>query len=729
MFISSGKHSSLRHVGFWMVGVVTAALVMALLAPLAQAEPLVPGDPSCPEVFPVSELTKGQQVTGLTVTAGTEPELFSGTFIGSSQITSGPPMPLFKFSGSQITTPDGKLDRGIWAGMSGSPVYAEDGRLIGAVSYGLGDSPSEYGGVTPAAAMYDLGRYNQAMEPVEIDPSLAKALLSSGASPTQVAQDLRPLATTFSLSSPLRPRRGAKQEDKDLKRVEKLANRVGLNHVKLRSGADSGGVGLPIDESAIVPGGNLGMMVSIGNQQIASVGTVTAVCDGQVIGFGHPMEHSGATNAFLAGAHSLYIQDGLLESFKVASFGQPLGTITQDRLAGVLGRLGPIPPAARVNAKTAARHNNRDETSWVSAQEWLPLVIAEQLATETILAADGRTNGTLSLQWNTTIKRANSSEQTLRRNNMFANNEDVLEDAVWQIADEFFALANNRHEEIEITDVEFTNKLDKAFHAYHIANVKVKQKKRWVNLSKVVRLRRHPGQKIRLRIFLEPQGRSKAAPITLKRVISLPVEKTRDTEGELLITGGASRWSLWYEGEFADTDELYSPELGEGVPIARNFDELLALGSKAVPNNSVVTELLLEPSLGGAWDAPPAVIHQARRVTPSVVEGERVADVRIKRLTKQEVKRRAKAKKRARKAKRRAKRARLKAQRAKKQARQARKKITASATPLQGAELILQTQRAAALEVRAVRAQQRARKARQKAKRAVKQFQRARQPY
>ena len=51
---------------------------------------------------------------------------------------------------------------GIWAGMSGSPVYI-DGKLLGAVSYGFSASPSPIGGVTPAADMLDL------LEPAELD--------------------------------------------------------------------------------------------------------------------------------------------------------------------------------------------------------------------------------------------------------------------------------------------------------------------------------------------------------------------------------------------------------------------------------------------------------------------------------------------------------------------------------------------------------------------------------
>ena len=53
----------------------------------------------------------------------------------------------------RLTSPE--IDRvgGIWQGMSGSPVYAADGRLIGAVAYGLSWGPSPVAGVTPFADM------------------------------------------------------------------------------------------------------------------------------------------------------------------------------------------------------------------------------------------------------------------------------------------------------------------------------------------------------------------------------------------------------------------------------------------------------------------------------------------------------------------------------------------------------------------------------------------------
>ena len=70
-----------------------------------------------------------------------------------------------------------------------------------------------------------------------------------------------------------------------------------------------------------------------------------AVCNGTVVGFGHPMEFVGKSSYGMAGADALYVQsDSLGSSFKVANIGGILGTVSQDRMTGISGLLGDGPP-------------------------------------------------------------------------------------------------------------------------------------------------------------------------------------------------------------------------------------------------------------------------------------------------------------------------------------------------------------------------------------------------
>lgn len=89
--------------------------------------------------------------TGLTVEKGTVPDPFTATVLGVVENGIAPDLDLII-----VDTDSPAIQRagGIWAGMSGSPVYAQDGRLIGAVAYGLSAGPSPIAGVTPAEDMY-----------------------------------------------------------------------------------------------------------------------------------------------------------------------------------------------------------------------------------------------------------------------------------------------------------------------------------------------------------------------------------------------------------------------------------------------------------------------------------------------------------------------------------------------------------------------------------------------
>ena len=78
--------------------------------------------------------------------------------------------------------------------------------------------------------------------------------------------------------------------------------------------------------------------MSYGDINQAGVGTATSVCDGGVVGFGHPMTFFGKTTLSLHPADALYIQeDSVSAPYKVANLGDPAGTIAEDHLTGITG--------------------------------------------------------------------------------------------------------------------------------------------------------------------------------------------------------------------------------------------------------------------------------------------------------------------------------------------------------------------------------------------------------
>ena len=117
----------------------TILLALGLLLPLSAASP----------VMPVSEVKAGMVGTGRTVFTGTAVEEFKAHILGVLENAMGPSRNLIlaRLEGGPLA------ETGVIAGMSGSPVYI-DGRLVGAVSYSLGQFSKEpIAGITPIEEM------------------------------------------------------------------------------------------------------------------------------------------------------------------------------------------------------------------------------------------------------------------------------------------------------------------------------------------------------------------------------------------------------------------------------------------------------------------------------------------------------------------------------------------------------------------------------------------------
>src|SRR5215212_2793658 len=123
----------------------TIALLVALLVFVGA------GLPAQSKNFAVDELRPGMIGIGRTVFEGDRLEEFKVHIIGVLRNSIGPRRDLIlaRLEGGPLAK------TGVIAGMSGSPVYI-DGRLVGAVSYSLGQFATEpIAGITPIAEMVD----------------------------------------------------------------------------------------------------------------------------------------------------------------------------------------------------------------------------------------------------------------------------------------------------------------------------------------------------------------------------------------------------------------------------------------------------------------------------------------------------------------------------------------------------------------------------------------------
>jgi len=91
------------------------------------------------------------------------------------------------------------------------------------------------------------------------------------------------------------------------------------------------------------PGDAVGVGLLTGDFELGATGTVTHVDGDRVYAFGHPLYNLGPTQFPMTRAEVQVVLPSLMASSKLASFGEVVGTVQQDRATAIAGRLGPAP--------------------------------------------------------------------------------------------------------------------------------------------------------------------------------------------------------------------------------------------------------------------------------------------------------------------------------------------------------------------------------------------------
>src|SRR5215216_3837938 len=268
---------------------IVAVATAALLIPATEA---VAGDP----VMPLGDVRSGMQCTGYSVVRGTD---------------------IASFGVEVIDVVD---DRASGSGFSGSPIYCPDPqgtpRSIGAISEAIG----EYGGkvvlATPIEAI--LGNPVDAPRAKTAPATLARA---------------RPLATPLTVTG-LSTRLG------------NALQRAAAKRGRLVLAAPAGPLGsFPVQQMR--PGSAFGVGYASGDIAASAIGTVTYIDADRVWGFGHPLDGVGARSLLLQDAYVYRVIDNPIAiavspgtgTYKYAAAGHDVGTLTNDALDAVVGRV------------------------------------------------------------------------------------------------------------------------------------------------------------------------------------------------------------------------------------------------------------------------------------------------------------------------------------------------------------------------------------------------------
>ncbi len=427
---------------------------------------------------------------------------------------------------------------------------------------------------------------------------------SGAATSSQAADGMRRLPLPMAVSG-LRDRRMA-----DF--AERMSDRVPDVTVH-RAGASSTAASTPAD---IVPGGNFAAALSYGDFTAAGVGTTTAVCDGDTaLAFGHPFLWSGRSSMSVHSAEAVYVQrDNTFGSFKVANPLGVVGTLDQDRLAGIRGQLGAGPETTSVTSSVASTDGgSRDGTTQITMPDFVPFLSSFHLLANMDRVADFIGGGTSRVRWVIDGTRASGEPFQVDVRNRYANQWDISFESLWDSWDQLERIHGNRFEKVKITGVHYDVTMSDEFKRYTIGKVFLKRADG--TLEPVARdraLRVPTGTRLNLRVVLNQY--QNAGP---RRTVDLSVA----------VPAGSA-------GGFGQVD-VFGGRTFDGGGGVNNFDALLDRLRSLPPNNAVNAALsldtqsgfterkarkLVDQVVGGRFSFPIRVVP-ADRSLPAVVNG------------------------------------------------------------------------------------------------------------
>jgi hypothetical protein len=269
--------------------------------------------PAGVKVFPLGEVKRGLKGVAYTVFEGVTPEPMDVEILGVLKDAIGPgqDMILARLGGKKADY------TGVVAGMSGSPVYI-DGRLVGAVSYRIGQFSKEpIAGITPIEQMF------------EVRDGQGAGIASGSKAPVKEGEAgmVAPMETPLVFG-------GFSQEAVD--RFGDRFRAMGLVPV-----AGLGGVDEDVKQpEPLVPGSAVSAVLVRGDLSMAGTCTVTYVDPTQLLACGHPITQYGRVEIPMTKATILATLSSPLNSFKIVNATETVGAFTQDRASAILGRFG-----------------------------------------------------------------------------------------------------------------------------------------------------------------------------------------------------------------------------------------------------------------------------------------------------------------------------------------------------------------------------------------------------
>lgn len=304
--------------------------------------------------MPLWQVHAGMKCTAYSVIQGTTISSFEVDVldVAGGEATGGTGRILVGVSGPAVDA------TGIGPGFSGSPIYCPDEagtpRVIGAIS----ESINEYAGKAALATPIDAIIGTPVDVPGRTNATKATASSAKGLSPRMKAAlaSAEPIVSPMSVSG---------LDSSIAKALESASAKAGRPVLAVPPGPLAS-----FPPQTLRPGSAVAVGYSTGDLRTSAVGTVTYVDGDRVWVFGHQLEGLGRRALLLQDAYVFRIVNNPLAlgslsgTYKLASSGHDLGTVSSDGFSAVAGRTGALPHTVPI--QVVARDLDTDKVNGVT---------------------------------------------------------------------------------------------------------------------------------------------------------------------------------------------------------------------------------------------------------------------------------------------------------------------------------------------------------------------------
>jgi len=535
-------------------------LILAAIALIlgAAAAPAVRAAADQPPILPLEQVKPGMRGVGYTIFAGDKIEPFDVEVIGILPNLMGP-----KQSIILVELHGDKAEHtGVVAGMSGSPVYI-DGKLMGALSLKFGVFVKEpLAGVTPIEDILSIPTGDSS------DPKTLSVRSSVG----DKAEPAAPLPH-YPVPEKWAQVAGA-PGDAYLEPIAAPLVFSGFAPATLRQYAGewasygmvaaAGGTAPPAsDDAKVVPGDMVSMVLVQGDISMSAACTVTAVREDRVYACGHPLFGLGASDMPLARGRTLTTLASDFNSTKIVNAGGVIGTLTEDRLTAVMGRIGPAPQMIPVDLTVVTPAGEKQfHSEMISNPKLTPLLMG-------IIAFNGLTQNTAYGEGSTMKLSGDiniNGHSPVSLEDMYAPTDQFVPDGTFvasSVQTIFTRIFSNPYEMPKIDKVTLRVESTPDRRVASILNA-------WSELSEA-----QPGDPVTIKVLLRPY---RGTPMIRDVPITIPAQATRGSTLRVQVS---------------DADSLNRiPNLVAAQGRLGGLDQLISLLNRERRNNQLYVTLL-----------------------------------------------------------------------------------------------------------------------------------------